>query len=92
MLAYLWGVAWGAGAFACLCAGCGRILRGDPAALIPMAANLALIGGCLALCALFFPAKLALAGAGLAGALVLGGLFQARGRLPASKRKEDIYD
>lgn len=92
MLAFLWGVAWGAGAFFCLRAASGRILRGDLAALPLMAANLALIGGCLVLCALISPESLAWAGSGLAAALILGAVFQPLLRAPASGRKEDVHD
>lgn len=92
MLAFFWGVAWGAGAFACLRAASGRFLRGELSALPLMAANLALIGACLGLCALLFPKGLVWAGAGLAAILILGGLLQIMGRLPAGGRKENIRD
>jgi len=92
MLAFLWGVAWGSGAFACLSAASSRILKGKPSALPLMAANLALIGGCLALCAFFSPQSLAWAGGGLSAALIAGTALQALGRLPAPQRKEDAHD
>ena len=92
MLAFLWGVAWGAGAFLWLRAASGRVLKGDRAALPLMAANLALIGGCLALCASISPESLAWAGGGLAAALILGAVLQALLRVPASGRKEDARD
>ncbi|MEA4969505.1 MAG: hypothetical protein VB051_03135 [Candidatus Pelethousia sp.] len=92
MLAFLWGVAWGAGAFLCLRAATGRILKGNLAALPLMAANLALIGGCLAVCALISPESLAWTGGGLAAALILGTVLQSLRRAPASSRKEDAHD
>lgn len=93
MLAFLWGAAWGAGAFICLRAACSRILRGgQKGAFLFMAANLAFIGGCVALCALFFPAGLAWTGTGLAAALLLGGMLEAMGRRAASRKKEDVHD
>ncbi len=92
MLAFLWGVAWGTGAYFCLRAASGRILKGDLAALPLMVANLALIGGCLALCALISPESLAWGGGGLAAALILGAVLPPMRRAPASSRKEDAHD
>lgn len=92
MLAFFWGAAWGAGAFACLRAASGRFLKGDLGALPLMAANLALIGACLTLCALFFRQGLAWAGTGLAAALVIGGFLPAMGRLFGARRKEGSHE
>lgn len=87
MMAFLWGAAWGAGAFACLRAACGRITRGEQPAL-PMLANMGLIAGCLLLWAWLSPGSLAFAGIGLAAALILGAALQALGVL-SRRRKED---
>ena len=92
MLAFFWGAAWGAGAFACLREASGRFLKGDPGALPLIAANLALIGACLGLCTFLFPQGLAWAGGGLAAALASGGLLQFKGDRLAPGQKEEARE